>query len=88
MTRHPGLFERLPAIYRTRDAEPAQGGQFEAYIGLMDEVMEALDAHIEQFYHDHFIEHCDDWVIPYIGDLLGLSPLKGCLLYTSDAADE
>ena len=46
MTRHPGLFERLPAIYRTRDAEPAQGGQFEAYIGLMDEVMEALDAHI------------------------------------------
>ncbi|MEM8840498.1 MAG: hypothetical protein AAGD47_01865 [Pseudomonadota bacterium] len=77
MTRHPGLFERLPAIYRTRDAEESQAGQFEAYIGLMDEVMEALDDHIEQFYHDHFIEHCDDWVVPYIGDLLGVSHLKG-----------
>ncbi|MEM0921582.1 MAG: hypothetical protein AAGI13_00950 [Pseudomonadota bacterium] len=77
MTRHPGLFDRLPEIYRLRDAEEAQGGQFEAYIGLIDEVMEALDHHIEQFYHDHFIEHCDDWVVPYIGDLLGLTHLKG-----------
>jgi hypothetical protein len=77
MTEHPSLFRRLPAIYQERDAEPDSQGQFEAYIGLMDEVLNAIDADIEAFYHDHFIETCDDWVIPYIGDLLGVSHLKG-----------
>ena len=76
MTRAP-LFERLPAIYRTRDADLSRQGQFEAYIGLMDELFAAIDDHIEAFYHDHFVETCDDWMVPYIGDLLGVTHLKG-----------
>ncbi len=77
MSSHPTLFERLPAIYRERDADPGSAGQFEAYVGLIDEVFAALDDHIEAFYHDHFIETCADWTVPYIGDLLGVSHLKG-----------
>lgn len=77
MTERPRLFDRLPAIYRERDADPARAGQFEAFIGLMDEVLQAVDDHIEAFYDDHFIETCDDWMVPYIGDLLGVSHLKG-----------
>jgi hypothetical protein len=76
MSRAP-LFERLPAIYRTRDADLSRQGQFEAYIGLMDEVFAAVGDHIEAFYHDHFIETCADWMVPYIGDLLGVTHLKG-----------
>ena len=76
MTRAP-LFERLPAIYRTRDADLSRQGQFEAYIGLMDELFAAIGDHIEAFYHDHFVETCDDWMVPYIGDLLGVTHLKG-----------
>ncbi len=77
MTERPGLFERLPAIYRTRDADLSREGQFEAYIGLMDEILEGIDDHIDVFYHDHFIETCADWMVPYIGDLLGVTHLKG-----------
>ena len=36
-----------------------------------------VDDHIEAFYHDHFIETCADWMVPYIGDLLGVTHLKG-----------
>ena len=77
MTERPRLWERLPAVYGERDADPAIAGQFEAYVGLIDEVLEAIDHHVEQLYHDHFVEFCDDWVVPYIGDLLGVSHLKG-----------
>jgi len=65
------LFDRLPTIYRTRDAELSHAGQFEAYIGLMDEILTAIDEQTDEFYHDHFIETCADWLIPYIGTALG-----------------
>jgi len=77
MNQYPRLFDLLPALYRQRDADPARAGQFEAYIGLMDEVFKAVDADIETLYHDHFIETCADWMVPYIGDLLGVTHLKG-----------
>lgn len=76
MTRTP-LFERVPAVYRTRDADPSRSGQFEAFIGLMDEILAGIDADIDTLYHDQFIETCADWVVPYIGDLLGVTHLKG-----------
>ena len=71
------LFERLPAIYRERDAEQRPPGQLEAFVGLFDEVMEAIHENIEALYHDQFIETCADWVVPYIADLLGTSHLSG-----------
>jgi len=76
MTWKP-LFERLPAVYRTRDTDPARMGQFEAFIGLMDEILSGIDADIDQLHHDQFIETCADWMVPYIGDLLGVTPLIG-----------
>ena len=71
------LFERLPEIYRIRDAEQRPAGQFEAYLGVLDEVMAEIRDNVESLYHDHFIETCDDWVVPYIADLLGTSHLSG-----------
>ncbi|MDN5854208.1 MAG: phage tail protein, partial [Actinomycetia bacterium] len=75
-TRVP-LYDRLPEIYRIRDAEQLPPGQLAAYLGAVEEVFGALHENIEALYNDLFIETCDPWVIPYIADLLGTSHLKG-----------
>ena len=71
------LFERLPEIYRTRDAEQTPSGQLRAFLGAIEFPFGALHDNIGQLYEDLFIDTCDDWVIPYIADLLGASHLKG-----------
>ncbi|MNF29424.1 hypothetical protein D3C84_101260 [compost metagenome] len=76
MSRVP-LFERLPEIYRTRDAEVTPANQLRAYLGAVEGPFDALHQHIAQLYEDLFIDTCDDWVIPYLADLLGTTHLKG-----------
>ncbi|SRR6266581_1277563 len=71
------LYQRLPEIYRIRDAEQQPAGQLEAYVGIVDRTFAAIRDNVEALYHDEFIETCADWVVPYIGDLLGTSHLSG-----------
>jgi hypothetical protein len=71
------LFSRLPEIYRTRDAEQTPPDQLRDYLALVEDAFGAIHENIESLYNDLFIETCDDWVIPYIGDLVGTSHLKG-----------
>jgi hypothetical protein len=71
------LYERLPEIYRIKDAEQFPARQMGAWLDVLDQVPTALRDNIEALYHDLFIETCDDWVIPYIADLLGVSHLSG-----------
>lgn len=69
------LYELLPAIYRIRDAE--QGHALKGLIAVIAEEVEALEENLAQSYDDHFIETCAQWVIPYIGDLIGYRTLHG-----------
>ncbi len=71
------LYERLPEIYRIKDEEQRPPGQLQSYLALVESVFGAIHENIESLYDDLFIETCDDWVIPYIGDLLGTSRLDG-----------
>ncbi len=71
------LYEWLPEIYRVKDEEQKPPGQLRSYLALVEEVFGAIHENIEALYDDLFIETCDDWVIPYIGDLLGTSHLTG-----------
>ncbi|RZI84284.1 MAG: hypothetical protein EOP38_09560 [Rubrivivax sp.] len=71
------LFERLPEIYRIRDTEQTPPGQLQAFLGVIEDAMAALHARTDAQYHDLFIEHCDDWVVAYIADLLGTTRLSG-----------
>lgn len=71
------LFDRLPEIYRTRDAEVTPPNQLRAYLAAIEAPLGALHAHIAQLYEDLFIDTCDDWAIPYLADLLGTTHLKG-----------
>jgi hypothetical protein len=69
------LYALLPAIYRIRDEQ--QGHPLRALVGLIAQEFEALEDNVEQLYDDQFIETCQDWVAPYIGDLIGYRPLHG-----------
>ena len=71
------LYSRLPEIYRIKDFEIFQTGQLKSYLAAVEKIFSALHYNIESLYNDLFIETCDDWVIPYIGDLLGTSHLSG-----------
>src|SRR3954454_16712108 len=67
------LYDLLPAIYRELDA--ARGLQLRALLAIIQEQADLIDADIEQLWRNFFIETCDAWVVPYIGDLLGTTPL-------------
>ncbi|TYT23814.1 hypothetical protein FZO89_16480 [Luteimonas viscosa] len=69
------LYELLPAIHRIRD--DALGEPLRALVALFARELEALEEDVEQLYDDQFIETCADWVVPYIGDLIGYRPLAG-----------
>ncbi len=71
------LYDRLPEIYRIRDAEETGPKPLAAYLSIIEEVWSEVHANIEGLYHDFFIETCDDWVIPYLADLVGSSHLSG-----------
>ena len=67
------LFALLPAFYRERDAE--LNGPLRALLGVIARQGALVEADIEQLYDNAFIETCEDWVVPYIGDLLGVRAL-------------
>jgi hypothetical protein len=69
------LYELLPAVYRIRDA--AQGEPLKALLSVIADQLSVLKENMEQLYDDQFIETCAQWVIPYIGDLIGYQSLYG-----------
>jgi hypothetical protein len=66
------LFQLLPRLYRQRDAEPSQDGTLEALLRVIGEQADVVARDLGLLYEDWFIETCADWVVPYLGDLLGV----------------
>jgi hypothetical protein len=66
------LYELLPAVYRLRDAD--RGYPLRALLQVISEQVNIVDADIAQLYDNWFVETCQDWVVPYIGDLVGYTP--------------
>ena len=67
------LYELLPAIYRIRDAD--QGEPLKALLEVIADQVGTLEENLAQLYDDQFIETCANWVVPYIGDLIGYRAL-------------
>jgi hypothetical protein len=63
------LYELLPAVYRQRDE--GRGQPLRALLRVIGEQVDLVEEDIARLYDNWFIETCDDWVVPYIGDLLG-----------------
>lgn len=63
------LYSLLPAIYRIQDIE--RGDQpLKALLSVVADTVQVLEEDLAQLYDDQFIETCQEWVIPYIGDLV------------------
>jgi hypothetical protein len=73
------LLQWLPGLYRARDLQ--QGGVLQSFLSLFADELWRLRGTIEQSYRDHFIDSAQDWVIPYIADLVGTD-----VLFTGEAA--
>lgn len=67
------LYDLLPVVHRQRDAE--QGWPLRALLRVIAEQVDVVEDDIRQLYENWFIETCQDWVVPYIGDLLGYQPV-------------
>jgi hypothetical protein len=75
MSANPNrLYELLPAVYRLRDVD--QGYVLQALLQVIAEQVNIVEADIAQLYENWFIETCQDWVVPYIGDLIGYQTLN------------
>jgi hypothetical protein len=68
------LHRLLPAVHRVRDAVEG-GDQLRALLAIAEEELDLLEADVQRLYDDWFIETCQEWVVPYIGDLLGVRGL-------------
>ena len=71
--RKDRLYQLLPSIYRMRDAE--QGEPLKELLRVVTEQVNLVENDIRQLYENWFIETCEDWVVPYIGDLIGYEPV-------------
>jgi hypothetical protein len=68
------LYNLLPAIYRIRDAE--QNYPLQALLRVISEQVNVVEDDILQLYENWFIETAEDWVVPYIADLIGYRPVS------------
>jgi hypothetical protein len=68
------LYALLPAVYRARDAEQDKP-PLKSLLAVIAEQVGVLEEDLAQLYDDQFIETCAEWVVPYIGDLVGTRAL-------------
>jgi hypothetical protein len=63
------LYELLPMIHRQRDE--ALGWPLRDLLRVIAEQVNIVEEDILRLYDNWFIETCQEWVVPYIGDLIG-----------------
>jgi len=69
------LYALLPSIVRQND-QIQGGGVLQALVAVIAQQAQVISAALDQQYDDQFIETCAPWVVPYIGDLVGFTPLR------------
>lgn len=65
------LWNLIPAVYRSQDSETfGQNGPLREMVNRIGAQAAVVRRSIDRLWQDQSIETCDDWVIPYIADLL------------------
>ena len=83
MTLSPDrLYNLLPVVHRMRDAEI--GEPLRALLAVISEQVNAMEEDIARLYDNWFIETCEAWVVPYLGDLIGYKPVHDAGAPSSD----
>lgn len=68
------LYFRIPGHYRVYDAE--RGQPLLALLRVVGAQMANVRQDLDYLWDNFFIETCDDWVVPYIGALVGANLLQ------------
>lgn len=87
MTRYTAdaLFDLLPAFYRQSDE--ADGGALRGLLTVIARELEVTEFGVEQLYDNQFVETAADWIVPYLGAVVGYSPLPVATASVSPRAD-
>src|SRR4051794_28553510 len=67
------LYRLLPTVHRQRDEE--LGWPLRDFLRVISEQVNVVEEDIQQLYENWFIETCQDWAVPYIGELVGFQPV-------------
>jgi hypothetical protein len=65
------LWALVPAIYRNLDGSAEQKGSLRGLIEIIAAQAAVLRRDQDRLWDDSFIDLCDEWAVPYIGDLVG-----------------
>ncbi|WP_247828948.1 hypothetical protein [Arthrobacter antioxidans] len=68
------FWQLLPSAQRIDDAD--RGYPLRTLLNIISQQANAVHQNIDDLWDDYFIETCDDWVVPYIGQLVGNIPLQ------------
>jgi hypothetical protein len=68
------LYDLVPVVYRLRDAD--RGYPLRAMLRVIGEQVGIVEKDISGLYENWFIETCADWIVPYIGTLIGYTPVS------------
>ena len=65
------LWELVPAVYRDEDGTAENPGVLRGIVEIIAGHAALIRRNSDRLWEDPFIEDCDDWAVPYIGDLVG-----------------
>lgn len=69
------LYDLLPAVHRSLDE--GAGHPLRDLLRVVAEQVDVLEADLARLYDNWFIETAEDWVVPYLGELVGYRPAAG-----------
>lgn len=70
------------------ELERELGGPLRSVLSVIAEQATAIEQSLAQLYDDQFAETCAPWVLPYLGDLIGITGLPGANLQTISSRAE
>ncbi|HEV7876495.1 hypothetical protein [Bradyrhizobium sp.] len=70
------LYDRIPALYKLADQRAAQDvsphrPELEDFVRVLAGPLAVLRQSIEESYADLFIDSANDWILPYLADMVG-----------------
>jgi hypothetical protein len=65
------LWELIPPVYRFEDGVADNPNVLRSLVEVLGEQAAIVRRSSDRLWEDQFIDFCDDWAVPYLGDLVG-----------------
>lgn len=70
------IWELIPEVYRHEDGLAQTPGVLRALVEIFAQQAAVLRRSQDRLWEDEFIEWCNEWAVPYLGDLVGTRPVS------------